>query len=259
MTDSRKSQPSNAGLQRAAQLAAELVGSGTGALVGSSGGALSAIIGAMAGTTITSVGREVVARVITTKQEARVGAVFVQAGAAIMAAEIEGRSVRDDGFWKGDHSAGYEFAEGVMHVAMESFEERKIPYLGNLLANVATNPEIDPNTANGAIALSERLSWLDYKLLGILRRGDDFPMPSKELGFGNSWSTWAVKDAFRALIDESNLIHYPRKVGDRGQPLRDLSLSAATATSGGELVGTLLQVEDIPSTDLRPVFKTLTS
>ncbi|MBG6215249.1 MAG: hypothetical protein LH475_07250 [Cryobacterium sp.] len=94
------------------------------------------------------------------------GAVFLPAGAAIKAMEIEGDSIRDDGFWDGEHSHGYEFAEGVLMVAVNNFEERKLPYMANILANVSMSASIDAPTANFILKSAERLSWLDRVNVG---------------------------------------------------------------------------------------------
>lgn len=135
-------------LARIAALGAELFGVGLGTFVGTGLDPGSAAVAAMAGTTIASAGADIARRMLSPRQEVRVGAVFVQAAGALEAGRVSGKQVRDDGFFGGEESDGYAFAEGVMLAAKDAFEERKVRYMGNLLANVALDSTIDAATAN---------------------------------------------------------------------------------------------------------------
>lgn len=250
---------SPSGFGRAVILGVQLLSSGAtayaGALTGDPG--VAAMV-AMAGTTIAEVGSDVVARVVSPRQEARVGAVFIAAGAVIKAREIRGHAIRTDGFWDGEHSTGSEFAEGVMLVAMNCYEERKLPYLANLLANVAMDDGIDATTANYAIRTAEGLSWVELCLLGIIRRSDDFPLGEDPLMPGTDWHSGIVKRIWSDLHDRSRLLAYPRIVDDHGvNGLYDLRLRAVVATSEGRLISNLMQLDKIPRGDLTPVQEAL--
>ncbi|WP_210506103.1 hypothetical protein [Naasia sp. SYSU D00057] len=188
------------------------------------------------------------------------GAVFMEAGAAIKAKEVLGQTLRDDGFFDGDRSFGHEFAEGVMFAAMDSFEERKIPYLGNLLANVAFAPSIDAATANFALRTAEGLSWLELCLLALIDRSDEFPMPNEEPRRSKSWDAHTVKGQLQRMADMGGgglLAYRETLTEDFGLPTFDTTWSGIQFTSNGRLVKDLMELGSIPATDLRPIYNLL--
>jgi hypothetical protein len=248
-------------LRRALDLGVDLLGAAAGGMFGAGAGAdlgLSAIA-SMAGTSIASIGHDVVERVLSPRQEARVGAVIFQAAAALAAKEVMGGKIRDDGFWEGDHSAGTEFAEGVILAAMDSFEERKILYLGNVLANVAIQPNIDPATANRAIRMSREISWIEMCLIGIVERPVEFALPEEDLPKATQWDNWTVKAALNGMTGDSGLLKYERIETSEGIPSFDLRLNALSVTSSGDLIRFLMELKEIPAVDLKPVYEKLLS
>lgn len=250
----------NAGLEKAARAGMEIVGATVGALVAGGADPLLTAFGAVAGTSIAAVGRDVLARIISPRQTVRVGAVFMQAGAEINAQLALGKTIRDDGFWDGEHSHGSEFAEGVMLAAMATFEERKVPYLANILASVSFADNIDAATANWAIRTGEQLSWLEMCLLGIVTRSDEFPLPDEPMRNAEDWNGWQVKQAFSAMSMPRDLIQYKRAVtAEHRIATWDLRLSAVTLGREGLLISQLMDLRSIPQPDLAPVFKLLTT
>ena len=253
----------NSKLERALNVGADLLGAAAGGFLGAvSGGDLGlGAISSMTGTSIASVGRDVVSRLLSPRQEARVGAVFLHAGATMRAMEVMGSTIRDDGFWEGEHSEGSEFAEGVMLTAMDTFEERKLPYLANVLAQVALEDSIDAATANLAIRISRELSWMEMCILGIVMRPDDFPLPERRRYVPPAWDSWTVSNALNQISGDSGLLRYrrPEPTENEEIPGFDLRLSALALSSSGQLVGGLMRLDQIPTDDLRPVLAKLLS
>jgi hypothetical protein len=249
-------------LQRALDAGLELFGAGVAGVLGAvAGGDLAAAtIASMTGTGITNVGKDIVSRVLSPRQTARVGGVFVQAARAISAHEALGFKVRDDGFWDGDRSNGAEFAEGVFLAATNTFEEKKIPYLGNVIANVAIDTQIDAATANLAIRLSTDLSWLEMCLISIFMRPGEFPIPEGQRRTPVGWNDWTVKTALDNLISESRgFLLYPRQKGKHGIALFDLNLNAIELSARGNLVASTMELADIPATELTTVYERIFS
>jgi len=248
-------------LHRALTMGIDLVGSGVGGALGVvlGGDAVSSAISSMTGTSIAAVGRDVASRLLSPRQEARIGVVFLHAGASIKAKEVMGRKIREDDFWKGDHSHGSEFAEGVMLTAMDTFEERKIPYLANVLANVATDDGVDPATANLAIRLSRNLSWMEMCIIAIVMRADDFPLPQRTRYVPTGWDEWTVSNAVNQISGDSGLLQYkqPKPTDEEFISGLDLRLSALGLSNSGQLVGGLMQLNEIPADDIRPVHERL--
>lgn len=217
------------------------------------------LIGAVGGSVLAQVGADVAERVLSPRQEHRVGAVFLQAAGAINARQQLGEEVRADGFFDGDRSDGAEFTEGVFLKAKDSYEERKLPYLGNLIANVAFNEQIGASTAHMALRVAEEMSWLEFCILGIFLDTETHEMPDSEVAVPTNWSSWVIVNSFTSMTEGADsLLRNRRYTGSHGEPRFDLKLSGVEVASRGNLVGSLLQLTDIPKSDFREIYETLT-
>ncbi len=210
----------------------------------------------MSGSLFGAVGNEIAARVLSPRQEARVGALIFYAGSVISAKKVLGESIREDDFFEGEHSYGYEFAEGVTLAAMQTFEERKLPFLGNLLANVAFIPTIDSATANFALQTAEGLSWLELCLIAIVDQPEKYPLPKSEPQKAADWKTHTVRSRLIRMADiGGELLTYGRtKTARVGLPLIDTNLSSIHLTGTGKLVAGLMELSTIPAAELCSIY-----
>jgi hypothetical protein len=256
MTASRQREPLHSLARIVAQTPGALLSGALSLAMPDAGGAL---LAAVSGTALSQAGADVAERLMSPRQEQRIGAVFIQAAAAITARQQLGEETRSDDFFDGDRSNGAEFTEGVLLAARDSYEERKIPYLGNLIANVAFDGDISPGAAYVALRLAEEMSWLDMCILGVFLDSERYPMPGREVARPESWSSWSTISSFNGMTEGSTaLLMNKRTVGSHGEPRHDLTLSGIQVSSRGTLVGGLMQLRDIPSTDLRPIYTVLT-
>lgn len=240
-----------------AQAPGALLGGVLGLVLPDGGGDL---LAAVSGTTLSQIGADVAERALSPRQENRVAAVFLYAAGAITARQQLGEHLRTDDFFDGERSNGAEFTEGVLLAAKEAYEERKIPYLGNLLANVAFNSDIDAATAHLALRVAEELSWAELCILGVFLDPGRYPMPPHETAAPDNWSPWSVIHSFNSMREgPSALITNKRTTGARGEPRYDLNLNGIEVTSRGSLVGVLMQLEDIPDSDRRVTYEVLTA
>lgn len=236
-----------------------LPGSITAALIGAAGGPVTAVLGALTGTVLGEVGADVISRVLSPRQERRVGTVLLAASAAFTEQEqLHGRTVRDDGFFEDDTAPGAEFVEGVLLSAKDSFEERKAPYLGNLIASVAFDTGVDAGTANYALRLAEGLSWTEFLVLGVFADPERYPMPENQIPDGTAWASWTQLMALKRLLDPpASMLTYAEKTLDYGLPSYDLNLSVVSLTTSGFLLTSLMKLDTIPDTERRPVYDTI--
>jgi hypothetical protein len=109
-------------------------------------------------------------RILGPREEKRVGATLAFAADRIRERLEAGDEVRTDGFFDagdGGRSSGDEVAEGVLIIAQREAQERKLKFLGNLLANVAFDPTIDRDHANVLMRLAEDLSYRQFLVLAV--------------------------------------------------------------------------------------------
>lgn len=100
----------------------------------------------------------------------RVGLVYALTAAAIQRRLDAGDRIRDDDFFDRDitdRSNADEIAEAVLIAAQREHEERKLPFLANLLASFAFETRIDQGMANHLVKLASALTYREYCLLEI--------------------------------------------------------------------------------------------
>ncbi len=127
-------------------------------------------LGALAGRAFRRVGLELHERLLGPRQRERAGAAFAWAAEEIHARLETGETLREDGFFGDETSVrppSDEVLEGALVVAAESYEERKVPYLGRLYASLAFRSEIDPAEAHVFIRLAGRLSYRQLTILAF--------------------------------------------------------------------------------------------
>lgn len=146
---------------------------------------------------------------------------------------------------------------------MDSFEERKVPYLAKLLANVCTDEGVDLSTANHALLLAERLSWLELEMLGIFWAAEStkrFVLPDREKSvLLSTWYEATVHATYVSLTDRDKLIEQPRMELAPGQRIApfNVNLSGVVLTNPGRAVAGLMELHEIPESDLAPVLEAL--
>lgn len=238
----------------------EVLGAGIGGFF-SGGDPASAALAAMGGTAIGAVGADIAHRTLSPRQEVRVGEVFIQAAGVIKAREVMGATLRDDGFFDGDRSHGHEIAEGVMLAAMDTYEERKVRYLANLLASVAMDSDLDADTANVLLRRAEALSWLELRFLALIAQPETYPMPDEPPLRATTWNAHTVKQGLETMADMGggDLMAFRKREGGHGIPLINTDLSGIGLQTNGSLLVEVMDLKTIPDADLRPVYDALLS
>lgn len=167
-------------IQAGADIAGGLTGAAVGLLVA---GPVGAIAGGAAGPSIShtlqKIGREISARVLGRREEKRVGAALLFAARKIDQNRAAGQQLRTDDFFveqPDGRSPADEVVEGVLIAVQREHEERKLPFYGNLLANLAFQAGYDRAQSNMLIALAQRLSYQQLCLLALVVHKDSFKM-----------------------------------------------------------------------------------
>ena len=158
----------------------ELAGSGLGALAGAGVGAVVAgplgiAGGAMAGTVIgqvfAQIGKEIKERILSKSEDRKIETVYICAKEKINAKLADGYKLRNDDFFDysaNDRSSAEEILEGTLFAAQRECEERKIPYMANLFANISFNTSIDRHMANQFIKIASDLTYRQLVILAVI-------------------------------------------------------------------------------------------
>jgi hypothetical protein len=174
-------------LRRMLHEGAEIVGCSGGAAAGFlMGGLVGAAAGAAAGSflghRLRAIGEEAIRRHLSPREQVRTGAVLAAAAEAMQEKLEQGYSPRQDGFFEaepGDRSTAEEITEGVLISAQREHEEKKIFFMGRMLANIAFTEYIDKTQANFLIRTAEAISYRALCILFVARHSDDLQLYSK--------------------------------------------------------------------------------
>jgi hypothetical protein len=241
---------------------AEISGAAAGAAIGLLGGPVGVVAGAAAGViigrTLAKVGAEIQRRVLGPREHLRMGAVAGFAGSVIKAQLDAGRRPRDDGFFDADatgRSKADELLEGVLTKARDAYEEKKLPYLGTLYAQLAFHPKVSARYGNFLIKLAGELTYSQYVALAI---GNSNPQPTRlrATAFRNDGAALATLDneATGLLLEIYDL--YQRGIANGGDGSVWLSVPDVTPgtfkiQAAGVLLVALMGLEAIPEVDKR--------
>ncbi|GAA4409673.1 hypothetical protein ACFQV2_19485 [Actinokineospora soli] len=236
-----------------ADITGSIAGAGLGMLAAGPGGA---ILGAGAGPSIAAAIKEYAHRTLGKRQSVRIGAAFQYAVAAYEERISVGDEVRDDGFFDRTHhsSDADEVLDGILVQVQQEHEERKVRFLGYLMANIAFEASVDAHLAHWLAKVAGELTWSQYVVLAAVGTGK-----AKEIFAGirmdDSASTWTAFGVRSQVADlgygKRELVAAPaRKTKNHGLSVPNLSLEDLTLKGAGKLLFALMWLERIPREDM---------
>jgi hypothetical protein len=201
----------------------EIAGSAVGGALGFfAGGPVGAAFGAAGGTVVgkllTKIGSEIHDRFLAPRQQTRVGAVCAVAVDTIKKRLENGESIRDDDFFENEFEArskADEVFEGVLLKSKDSYQEKKVPYLGKFFANTAFDSKLSAERANLFLNLFERVTYRQLCLLRVIYKPGHLILRNEEKKNRSvSPEEWGVLQEINELVD-SNLVRQVDAQGNR--------------------------------------------
>lgn len=250
-------------LEYGMDFAGSLVAVGVGGVVG---GPVGAILGAAAPIATRVLGRSALdhmRRQLSEREQMRTAALVQLARARIDRNLALGYELRSDGFFTGiggHRSIAAEIAEGVLISAQREHEEKKLPYLANLTANLAFSEEIGRGDANLLLRIANGLSYRQLCLLTLFGRKDAFP-PMRDGTFDADFAANPRREdliELTGLLTEADnlmtadLIQQPERfmgalVG------RGLTPASVDLLAWGGILYELMGLADMPREELEPL------
>ena len=227
--------------------------------VRASGAALGGAIGGPVGAAIGVVTGDMLNRALSEWEQRRVVSV-----AELAAQEIEDRraveSLRPG--WADGSSTYHEVVENVLLKAQREPEEKKLPYMAYLLANLAFDSSIDVATAHKLINDYERLTYQHFcilKLSWLVQTGE------KQLYSGEATHLFGIVPEDRHLFLRTVLesIH---RLGSEGYirinnvmltPVGGIKPNTLTIEHNGAILANLLRLHLIPDSDMDEIASVL--
>lgn len=243
-----------------AEIAGGAVGGALGFLAaGPLGAAALAAGGAAAAIALKHIGQEASDRLLGPREKVRVGGVLAIAAAEIRQRVNNGETVRSDGFFDAGatgRSDAEEVAENILLKAQREPEEKKIPFMGHLLANISFDKEISAPFAHQIIKTAEQLT---YRQLCILRMA--VAKNSLQLRDGDYRGQGSFqKDLYQILYECLDLYH--RALVNFGGGVAfgptDVAPGKITVQGMGADIYNLMRLAEIPIHEITPISAHLT-
>jgi hypothetical protein len=162
-------------IEGGAEMAGAAAGGAAGFVIGGPGGAA---LGGAGGVVVTRavkrLGGEIQRWVLGPMGEVRVGAATAYAYDSISVRIMAGDTLRDDEPWREDsgrgRTAAEEVLEGVLRTAADSWEQRKVRYVGLFYASLAFRPDVGPAYANTLLRMAGALGYRQLEVLTFFNR-----------------------------------------------------------------------------------------
>lgn len=169
-------------VSQGAKIAGGAVGAAIGFFAGGPAGAAAlGAAGTMVSEALSSIGDDVAQRMLAPREKVRVGGLLALSAARIDQRVKNGEQVRSDGFFD-EKSAGRsdaeEIAESILLKAQRESEEKKLPYMANLLSNIVFLPDVSIELAQQLAKLSEALTYRQLCILSAVPRLNQFGVRS---------------------------------------------------------------------------------
>ena len=177
------------------------VGSGVGAVVAGPVGAVGgATLGALVQNAVQWIGKEIKDRQLSKREEKKIGTVYELAKIKIEENMKEGKTIRSDSFFSsnnGENSSAEEVTEEVLFAAQRESEEKKLPFLSNLYANIFFDTTVDKPMAFQLLRIAEQLTYRHIQIITIIG--------GMQLATESGGSTPLKKEAYKTISGYKNI------------------------------------------------------
>jgi hypothetical protein len=258
--NSSEAQDKHSGIRRLINTGAEIAGGAVGGALGFlAGGPIGAALlgagGAAAASALKHIGEEASQRLLGPREQVRVGGVLAIAAAEIQQRITQGATVRTDSFFDAKvvgRSDAEEVAESVLLKSQREPEERKIPYMGHLLAGVAFDAQVSAHMAHQIIKSAEQLTYRQLCILKLSAVKGAFPLRASD--YRASGGGFA-KDLYQVLYECLDLYH--RGLINFGGEVAfgptDVKPGSMALQGLGVDIFNLMKLSLIPNDDLIPI------
>lgn len=198
-------------------------------------------------------------RLLSTNQKSRIEKVLEDAINKI-ASRLEKNDIPSckEEFWTEDSnrvSDAKVVLEGILLKARDEYEEKKLPYYSNLIAQMAFDPSWSYQRLNAMIRMFEQLSYRQLQLMALAMQKEEIDTPQWDVKFKRTPNSFAYYDLFCEVVNLSNLalFHQPGS-------LLQMGLGDKQALSPiGKSMAELMELSTIPQDELKDLDNMITT
>lgn len=248
----------NTKLKKLIEKGSEIGGNVSGAVIGLAiAGPVGAIGGALVSPILTEVyrkvGNEISERLNSNREEMRVGATYSLAYSKIENKIKEGEVPRNDDFMNpsnSDRSGAESILEGTLLKARSEYEEKKIKFYANFLANMNFNSTISFEKGNTLLRIIEQLSYRQFTIMAYLNKTGVLNSNRWMESFHdeNNIEISEYQDFYSELLDL-----YNHQLLKQAGAAIGMSISSFKLSHLGNEVCQLLELDNVDSEDLEKI------
>ena len=222
------------------------------------GGPEGVALGGAAGTSLSIglrwLGRELSSRLLSPREEQRLGYVYTVAAAEIVERVKRGERIREDGFFGESHqdrSDAEEVWESALMKSQREPEEKKLPYVAHLLASLAFSGEIGVHMAHQLTKAADQLTYRQLCILKLIAHQERYSLREgdyKEAAGKSSVGLVQLIYEYHDLSNKNYILSPGLMLG-----LAYLNPSDVTLQVMGEITVRLMRLEEIPEEDITPI------
>ena len=238
----------------------EIGGSVTGATIGVIiAGPIGAIGGAAVGPLIAlafkKIGTEISEKLMSPREQARVGATYTLALEKISKSLENGGIVRDDDFFEPknkNRSKSETLLEGTLLKARNEYEEKKIKFYSSFLANLIFDSTISFEKGNTLLRILEQLSYRQIAILSYIDGIEYLNTDRWMISFKDTSELGTYQDFYSELMDLYNQQLLQQTGGGISMSVSSLGISPL-----GKSMCNLINIENVEIEDKREVQNTI--
>lgn len=259
MTDDKGKKQTRALITAGSELAGGAIGGAMGFFAaGPVGAAVLGAGGVAVAKAFSHVGGEISDRLLGPREKIRVGATLALAAEEINERIKKGERIRSDGFFDENdlgRSNAAELAESVLLKSQREPEEKKVPLLAHLLANMSFSPEISVALGEQMIKATDSLTYRQLCILRLAAVKEGAQLRKTDYHEQKSFT----RDLYQVLHECLDL--YNRgfiRIGNSAVlGMTDINPSEMAVQGLGNDIHNWMQLWQIPSSDLEPLVEVL--
>lgn len=257
-------------IEAGSDISGAAAGAALGFLIAGPPGAIGgAAAGEAIGHGIRKVASEIRQRLLSSREEARIGGALAYAVADVQSRFSAGETLRSDGLLEEEVSPGRmateELLEGTLIVAQQSYSEKKIPYIGKLYADVLFNESLDVPMTHYLLRVADELTYTQFVLLALVTMNfsTDNGLGLREVMFPPEGQSGLVQVGHE-LFDLAQRGFLSQRIPDQEQgevilDIPSIKPSLLRVQGMGHQLVTSAQLTSIPTGDLEPIARQLGS
>ena len=221
--------------------------------VGAIGGA---IFGPIIGKVFKKIGNELSEKLLSPREEIRIGATYSLALDEIQDSIKKGKELRTDDFYEnrnGDRSKAETLLDGTLLKARNEYEEKKIKYYSNFLANLNFDESISFEKGNTLLRIMEQLSYRQIVILGYFSNIENIDTNQWMVSFAQKPELAQYQDFYSELMELYNQ-QLLQQTGNEGISMMIISMKLSPL---GKIFCDLINVAEIDSEETNKIENTI--